>query len=43
LQGKYIARTLSTEKKYVETTEKNGVKMLFILFILLMSISINVD
>ncbi|KYN27603.1 Enoyl-CoA hydratase domain-containing protein 3, mitochondrial [Trachymyrmex cornetzi] len=25
-QGRYIARTLSTEKKYVETTEKNGVR-----------------
>ncbi|XP_012531066.1 enoyl-CoA hydratase domain-containing protein 3, mitochondrial isoform X2 [Monomorium pharaonis] len=25
-QGKYIARTLSTEKKYVKTTEKNGVR-----------------
>ncbi|XP_018055196.1 PREDICTED: enoyl-CoA hydratase domain-containing protein 3, mitochondrial [Atta colombica] len=25
-QGRYVARTLSTEKKYVETTEKNGVR-----------------
>ncbi|KYN35855.1 Enoyl-CoA hydratase domain-containing protein 3, mitochondrial [Trachymyrmex septentrionalis] len=25
-QGRYIARTLSTEKKYVQTTEKNGVR-----------------
>ncbi|XP_077273933.1 enoyl-CoA hydratase domain-containing protein 3, mitochondrial [Temnothorax americanus] len=25
-QGRYIARTLSTEKKYVETTERNGVR-----------------
>ncbi|KAL0109664.1 hypothetical protein PUN28_014594 [Cardiocondyla obscurior] len=26
LQGKYMARALSAEKKYVETTEKNGVR-----------------
>ncbi|XP_039311904.1 enoyl-CoA hydratase domain-containing protein 3, mitochondrial isoform X2 [Solenopsis invicta] len=25
-QGRYITRTLSTEKKYVETTERNGVR-----------------
>lgn len=34
LQGRYIARTLSTEKKYVETTEKNGVDILFMFIII---------